>query len=111
MSLSKYKRSLSDLFTVVREEEVEAGNGNMDGDDDLFKTRGGGDGDGNKSKGVRSEFWHNTIANRVEENKDRSVENKRYLMRLDYRTVWIMRILTGLTVALLGTVITEVLLL
>lgn len=57
--------------------------------------------------GKRPEYWFERADIRSRENYKRSIQNESYLKRLDYRTVWIMRILTGLTVYLLGALVLQ----
>lgn len=72
--------------------------GNGDGDDD--------DGEDNGrppiEAGRRSEYWFEKIDEKAKENYKRSIRNESYLKRLDYRTVWIARILTGVAVSLIS---------
>lgn len=51
--------------------------------------------------GKRSNSWYDKIEQQVEENRKKTRSNENYLVRLDYRTVWIIRLL----VAVLGTVV------
>lgn len=78
---------------------------------DELRGKGGGDRTGTTDSGIeqgkRSPEWFDDIEERVEENAERSRENKMYLARMDYRTVWIMRILIGIGAAILGGLMVE----
>lgn len=59
------------------------------------------DGNGEYSNaGARTDRWFSYIEERVDENTERSRQNQMYLSRMDYRTVWIMRLLLGVLTAL-----------
>lgn len=57
--------------------------------------------------GVRSPRWFERIDQTTEENRKRSMQNKNLLERVDYRTVWIARLLVALMASLLGFVIVD----
>jgi len=61
---------------------------------------------------ARPEYWYDKIEDTVEENEERSVNNSNVIRRLqfkldtvDYRTVWVMRILTGVLFAIIADMI------
>lgn len=96
---------------------MDHGNDEPSDDDELVDdeplTRGSPDG-GEVSNaiepGKRSPRWYERIDQITRENRDRSVQNQKLLERVDMRTVWIARLLIGLLVTILGTVIIQTLL-
>lgn len=59
--------------------------------------------------GQRAPHWFERIENMVEENRDRSIQNKNLLDQIDIRTVWIARILVGLLATVVGGTILQLL--
>ena len=57
--------------------------------------------------GQRTERWFQRIETNTNENTERSMENKNILMRMDYRTIWIARLILGLTVTIIGGLATK----
>lgn len=62
----------------------------------------GGEEDSKKIEaGKRTNRWYNRVERIAEENRKRSIQNRNYLARLEWRTVWIVRLL----IATIGTVL------
>lgn len=57
--------------------------------------------------GKRAPHWYDRIGTLVEENEQRSIENQKLLYRLDFRTVWIARLLLAVIASLLATILTQ----
>lgn len=55
--------------------------------------------------GKRPSSWYERMEQRTEENRKRSINNEKMLSNVDLRTVWIMRLVVGLLVTILGAVI------
>lgn len=79
-------------------------------------TRGGGGkgkmqdvgGEPGIEAGERSERWFDRIEQETVENRKMSNENKNLLMRMDYRTIWIARLLLGVVAAIIAGAVLNV---
>lgn len=108
--LGKYVDKCKTLFSTMGEEEVSAGTETLPmGDDEHTNPNGNDDDYHSIEAGKRSERWFERIDDQVENNRKQSIENSNYLARLDYRTVWIIRLLVGLVCTVLGGIILQVL--
>lgn len=52
--------------------------------------------------GRRGPEWYDWMSNLAQKNRERSIDNQKLLYRLDYRTVWIARLLTGILLTVIG---------
>lgn len=73
---------------------------------------GGGAADdaGSVAAGARAETWFQRIEDEVRENMRRSRRNYNRLERLDFRTVWIARLIVGVLVTVIGGIILQIIL-
>lgn len=78
-------------------------------DDDPQAIPDGSDDPNKIEAGRRSPRWYERTENIVKENRDRSIQNKRLLERVDYRTVWIARLIIGLLITILGGILAQIL--
>jgi hypothetical protein len=101
--MSKSKRGPTALFFKVSEKDKEDAV-EMTEEEKNRKENGGKENKirGSIPAGRRSENWFSDIEDQVEENRKRASENETYLVRLDYRTVWIMRLLIAVLAAVIA---------
>jgi len=124
LSPSEKVNGLKSLFTKHSDADIENILSSETGSyDDVIETyEGGGEEWDNPSlnmepgeeddKAKRPEYWYDKIEDTVEENEDRSKRNTNLLNKLlfktdtvDYRTVWIMRVLIAIFMAIVADVI------
>lgn len=107
-SIRRVGRGCKHLFWQSDQEDIEIC---MEKDDDDISNSRGKEpiADGNHidedtndmiEPGQRSSRWFDRMEQISEDNRKRSIENQKLLMRMDFRTVWIARILTALLAAL-----------
>lgn len=58
--------------------------------------------------GKRTEQWFEEIEGKVDDNEQRSQKNENYLVRIDYRTVWIIRLLVAVMATVIGGIILQI---
>lgn len=112
----KIAKTISTLFFTTSREELEQGHkktrlhteimGDEEGDNPHASegrfTRGSDDELRGIEPGKRPPSWYERIESRTKDNAKRGIENSKLLGVLDYRTVWITRLLTGILISLLA---------
>lgn len=120
--ISRAVHGCKHIFWGISEEDISVSMGSEDDqsspNDSIESrdvvTRGGGSSDSSTDgtgptmeAGKRSPHWYERMGQVTEDNRTRSIENQKLLHRLDYRTVWIARLIIGLLISLIGGGIIE----
>ena len=106
--INKFLRSCKHIFWQATQEEINANmsdNSSDLGPDDVTNTTDDIDNSRSIEAGKRTERWFAKLEERTKQNRQRSIQNKNLAQRIDYRTVWIARILVGLLATLVATAI------
>lgn len=96
------------FFTMDRDELENRDDDYTDKEPEIEKSEKESKGLGGST--VSSRFWLDKIESKVDSNRERSLDNRYYLARLDYRTVWIIRLLVALTATIAGAVMIDIIL-
>lgn len=123
-AISYCSKTLGDLLFSATDEEIEelaekeySGNNDKDGaeDEDIEDavsdvdstppSSTDGMGEQNPPGGNKSERWYDNLEEKISNNHKRSIENRMMLERIDFRTVWLMRIVIGISIAIVARLI------
>jgi len=106
--IDKFIHSCKHIFWQATKEEINANMSDNNGDlppDGVTNTTNDIDNSRSIEAGKRTERWFAKLEERTKQNRQRSIQNKNLAQRIDYRTVWIARILVGLLATLVATAI------
>lgn len=96
-----FLRAVDKIFFPASDDEVQAEAVRKFADNSGGERRDGPDRSIERKNTGYQDRWIDGLEGSVDDNEKRSIENRVMLERIDFRTVWLMRIVVGVGVALL----------
>lgn len=113
---SKLRKKLGLIFlktpevTIHATDEENSDDGDEGGDTKILPDGGRPENGGTIEAGERSERWYQRMERKVQDNTQKTNENNNLLTVLDFRTIWIARLLLAVLGSILSFIIAQQLL-